>query len=778
MIRWLTHLGMAGALLLALACTATPADLADSADPSAAVDGAQLGEADGADPQGKPKSDSPKPETDTKKAPDKEADKKADDKKTGDKKPAKPKSSGRKPAAGGSKAEKALQEYKDERSLLEQEQASLAEEQLAIGKRKMQEQDWEAARKALQKAFDLDPSNAAAQKRLIDVETILGLRKGSVEGAMRRVTEMEAVEKQQNMVEIELLLKEARGLYKEGEFEKAIKVFEQAEAQITAGSAYLPNSGQLLVKVRKDIAESKRRKDQQELRNRERLSDAARKQAEHEEDRRRRRQVDKVNYLLDQAVEKMSANRFEKAIKLLDDVLSIEPQNQYAIALRKQAKQGHYLHLEWSALRKTKEYLLIDEENTDESSIPYIDFVRFPEQDKWLEVAQRVEGTGAVAAEEAPEVQRMREILNTRTVTINFEETPLDAVVNFLQDITGLNMQVSPQIDATDTTVTLSLQDALLVNALKLIMDKVGYSYTFRDEVIYIAEPGEEEGELIFDIYNVQDILNKIEDFSGPEIKVSSSDAPQPGQGGAGQLVFDDDDDEDLEGTIDPENLIDLITSSTGEDNWEREGASIEHHRGQLLVNNVREVHLEVQKVLQNLRKDAGLFVVVETRFVDLFDDFLMELGIDYRGLPTAPIGNSTGVMAPNQTGGVDPGAERTNGSATDNAMLRLQNIFDGFTGFLTGQRLTGGTQPGRDIPGLSLQSTWIEPFQVNAILRAREEKSRVQLLNAPVITAANRQRVFISAITQRAYISDYELGVRWYGVRGRRDRRPDRADL
>ena len=46
----------------------------------------------------------------------------------------------------------------------------------------------------------------------------------------------------------------------------------------------------------------------------------------------------------------------------------------------------------------------------------------------------------------------------------------------------------------------------------------------------------------------------------------------------------------------------------------------------------------------------------------------------------------------------------------------------------------------------------------MNAILRAREEKSRVQLLNAPVITAANRQRVFISAITQRAYISDYEL--------------------
>ena len=183
-----------------------------------------------------------------------------------------------------------------------------------------------------------------------------------------------------------------------------------------------------------------------------------------------------------------------------------------------------------------------------------------------------------------------------------------------------------------------------------------------------------------------------------------------------------------------------------------------EHHRGQLLINNTREIHLDVQKVLENLRKDAGLFVVVEARFIDLFDDFISEFGIDYRGLPNAPIGNPTGVLAPNQSGGTDTGAERTRGTATDNFIGRIQGIFDGFNGFLTGTRLTGGTLPGRNIPGLSIQTTFIEPFQVNAILRARDEKSRVQLLSAPVITAANRQRVYISAITQRAYIADYDL--------------------
>ncbi|MCZ6601799.1 MAG: hypothetical protein O6952_02200 [Planctomycetota bacterium] len=773
----IVSLGLPGVVFLALSCMGSPdrheaaGDQARKAPEASDGNGAMLRfseEAGAAGPENNQKR--PKSGPDAKKPADPPKDAKQDPK------PASPKDGKKKPAPGPDKArrpppkkpsakpkgretpEQALKRYSKDKDILEQARMSLSRSHLESGKRKMEILDWAGAEKDFKKAYNLDPTSEEAQELLFTAGRILGKREETMRSAIKTFADQQVVRRQQIAIEIRRILSEGTDFYDGTEYEKAILKFQQAEAMLSIDSPYIPDSADLLEKVRSYIGESKRRKNAAELSRNRNLTNQATRAAYAEEERRRDAEVDKVNFLLDLAIENISANRYRKSLDLLDDVLEIDPDNRLAVRLRDGAKEGSFLHREWNAIRQTDEQLLRSTEGILESSIPYVEPVRFPSKEKWLEVAKRVEGTGAAFAEEDPEVRRMREILNTRRVTINFDETPLDAVVTFLQDVTGLNMQISPQVEATGVYVSLGLNEALLANALRLILDKVNLSYTFKDQVIYIAEPGEEEGELIFEIYNVQDILNKIEDFAGPEIKVTSSDAPQPGGGGAGQLIFDDDDDDDLEGTIDPDKLLDLIQSSTGEDNWEREGVSIEHHRGQLLINNTREIHLEVQKVLENLRKDAGLFVVVEARFIDLFDDFISEFGIDYRGLPNAPIGNPTGVLAPNQSGGTDTGAERTRGTGTDNFIGRIQGIFDGFTGFLTGDRLTGGTLPGRNIPGLSIQTTFIEPFQVNAILRARDEKSRVQLLSAPVITAANRQRVYISAITQRAYIADYDL--------------------
>lgn len=785
-------LGLGSIVLLALGCIGSPAMVDPVGDESpsarAAVDGdgamllplAPPGEEDPQEdpPKGEEKKASegksglkkpptrPTLEKPAKKPEQKTPPKKPEAKKPEAKKPAK-KPKGKSVAREGKAkprarkgAKDAMKEYASEQGVLEQARKSFAESYLKSGKRKMERLDWRGAEKDFKKAYDLDPSSEEAQELFFRAQMILGKRIGTMKSAIRKFGEGQEVIRQQHGVEIHRTVDEGRAFYDGREYEKAIRKFEQAEALLSSDSLAISDSADLMAKVRSHIAESKRQKKADELARNRHLTEKARQSAVGEETRRRRAEKDKVNLLLDLAIEQMEVHRYAKALDLLKDVLDLDPENRIAIQLRDESKEGSFLHREWTSLHRSQEERMRSIEGIVEGAIPYTDFVRFPVKDKWLDVAKRVEGTGAAFAEENPEIRRMREVLNNRKVSIDFNDTALDAVVAFLQDVTGLNMQISPQIDAADVPVTLSLNDALLANALKLIMEKIGYTYTFKEEVIYIAEEGEEEGELIFEIYNVQDILNKIEDFTGPEIKVHSADAPQPGGGGgAGQLVFDDDDDDDLEGTIDPDKLTELIESSTGEENWgDRENASIEHHRGQLLINNTREVHQEVQRVLENLRKNAGLFVVVEARFIDLFDDFLSEVGIDYRGLPTAPIGNSTGVLAPNQSGGTDTGAERTAGTSTDNVIGRLQGVFDGFTGFLTGTRLTGGTLPGRNIPGLSIQSTFIEPFQVNAILRARDEKSRVQLLSAPVITAANRQRVFISAITQRAYISDYEL--------------------
>jgi general secretion pathway protein D len=185
---------------------------------------------------------------------------------------------------------------------------------------------------------------------------------------------------------------------------------------------------------------------------------------------------------------------------------------------------------------------------------------------------------------------------------------------------------------------------------------------------------------------------------------------------------------------------------------------------GQILVRTNRQVQLEVQGVLENLRKDADLFVVVESRFIDVNDDFLRDVGVDYRGLGVGnnwgtPFGN---IINDTSTGGQDLGFVKQGSPVRDVTLImgqdrwagRVQNIIDGFSGAIRGTNVSAG----QGLSGLSLQATLLEPFQVNVIVRAVQEKADVRQLTAPVVTAHNGERVFVSVITQRAYISDYNL--------------------
>src|SRR5262249_50383999 len=80
-------------------------------------------------------------------------------------------------------------------------------------------------------------------------------------------------------------------------------------------------------------------------------------------------------------------------------------------------------------------------------------------------------------------------------------------------------------------------------------------------------------------------------------------------------------------------------------------------------------------------------------------------------------------------------------------------NIFGSSLGgnVLRGARLVGGG-------GLTLMATQLEFWQLNAIMHAEAESSKVRRLTAPRVTAANREKVYTSVITQRAYIADWEL--------------------
>jgi hypothetical protein len=64
---------------------------------------------------------------------------------------------------------------------------------------------------------------------------------------------------------------------------------------------------------------------------------------------------------------------------------------------------------------------------------------------------------------------RAEKILESRPVTLNFPNTPLEEVVSFLQDITGLNVVLLPSADPV-LPISLRLKNVKLAAALKLIL--------------------------------------------------------------------------------------------------------------------------------------------------------------------------------------------------------------------------------------------------------------------------------------------------------------------
>ena len=450
---------------------------------------------------------------------------------------------------------------------------------------------------------------------------------------------------------------------------------------------------------------------------------------------------------------------YEKAVDACDRALKIDPENRVAkfwlVDAREQLVRQRGQRLVDSRIESKK----LGNERFTEATIPYPDYFVFPDDNAWQKVRDRGRNINLISVEDPEPVRRIKNALDGTKVNFTFDKTPLDDVVQQIRTITGANITVDPQVDGKTLTVTANFDSLPASNVLNLILENVGLTYTFKENILFITNPGQQSGKTEFGIYNVSDLLNKIRDFEGPELILKPS-----GETGQSPISFTAVQGEE-EPQLDADQLVALVKESAGGEAAWAEPNTIDPHEGQFLVNATRELHAQNQTVLANLRKDSDLFVVIEARFIDINDDFLEDIGVDSRALGAVnnwgtPFGN---VINDNRTGGQDIGFVQQGSPIRDVTLImgqdrwagRIRHIIDGFTGTIRSQK---GLTAGSGIGGLTFQGTWLEPFQINVILRAVQERANVRQLTAPIVTAHNGQRVFSSVITQRAYIADYNL--------------------
>jgi hypothetical protein len=112
--------------------------------------------------------------------------------------------------------------------------------------------------------------------------------------------------------------------------------------------------------------------------------------------------------------------------------------------------------------------------------------------------------------------------LELQKVTVYFQETRFEDALDFLRDITGLNIVMSPHArDLTaDVSINLRLRDIKLKSVLALMLESVdGLTYGVKYDVLYIGtvEDWADVGQWMV-IYSIHEIVYRPPDFPAPKI--------------------------------------------------------------------------------------------------------------------------------------------------------------------------------------------------------------------------------------------------------------------
>ncbi len=641
-----------------------------------------------------------------------------------------------------------------------------AEYQKRLGDDAYERSDYVEAERRYERALELNPLLIEARERLQNARVILGKRAGQALPVAKALSDERRAEQEQRLFDARRGIVEAKELMVEGDLE-SLRAAERKLAKIAdelSTFEYPVDISGELAETRALLDEVGKLEAQQELVERSKKEAIIQEEMDRlraEQERQREKRVEELTL---KAADYIRFHEYDKAIQACEQILKIDPHHQVAQFWLRESTERRVDRRHADLLSVDREQLAQNRESLQESGIPWVTTFTFPEDKEWTRIQKRKEQLQVIQADDPEPIRKIKSDLETTEVSFEFQQTPLVDVVAFLRQVTGINIDIDPEVlEEDEHTVDLTVQNMKARNALNLILLQTDLAYTFQEQILYITKKEKARGLSDFVIYNVSDILNKIRDFKGPELKLRAPG--ETDEAGAGGIDIAEDTFED-EAQLDPETLEQLIKDSTGgEEIWGDEDLyNMEYHRGLLLVNAPRDLHLDIQRVLENLREDSDLFVMIEARFIDVTDDFLEDIGVDARALGVVnnlgtPFGN---VINDSRTGGNDIGFVKQGSPVRDVTLImgqdrwagRIQHIIDGFTGLISGDRIRGGS----GVSGLTVQSTWLDPFQLNAILRAVQEKSDVRQLTAPTITAHNGERVYVSVITQRAYIADYEL--------------------
>jgi type II secretory pathway component GspD/PulD (secretin) len=348
-----------------------------------------------------------------------------------------------------------------------------------------------------------------------------------------------------------------------------------------------------------------------------------------------------------------------------------------------------------------------------------------------------------------------------KSIAVSFQDEPLDQVLAHLSAVTGANFILSQDVqDLIDGVTPINMQDRFpqpVSRILRVVLEDLSVpplSYSVRDGVVRVITQDEARSDYRLEMYDIRDLTFTPQDHAAQDYNLlpSGTDADSFREG-----VEDD----DPLPFIGEDALLTLIQDNIAPDSWTDDPErTIELMPGTLIVRQTPEVHLQIRELLDDLRLNTNTLISIETRFIEVEDSFLEDIGVDLRGLdgdltgnfPLEDFGQSGGggfgtSGDPDGIGtGNDPGFYY--GGSNGDMKGRIENLFD----------LTLG-EPGQlnSAGGLSLQALFLDDTNVQIVLRAVSKYQTSNVVNAPSLTLRSGQRGNVKALTTRTYVRDFE---------------------
>ena len=457
-----------------------------------------------------------------------------------------------------------------------------------------------------------------------------------------------------------------------------------------------------------------------------------------------------------------------------------------------------------------------------------------------LGVASGVTALAALAQQPGPAVSTPRQntntvsILNQRVPEITFDELSLEQVMSWLADFTHMNVNVRWQTLADagidrDKPISIHARNLRLAQVLWLIMSEAAGSelklaYRASGNLLVLSTADDLDQEMVTKIYDVADLLIRLPRATRQgAFNVSQGLGQNTGQGGggggAGGGMFGQGQGQqqaqqgagrggqDQQGAQQlVQQIQDIIRQTVEPDSWRETGggdASIRELNGQLVIYNTSDAHRQVADLLGQLRETRALQISIESRFLNVTNNFLEQFGVDLDfvfnsgsagydqatgpagvitdpatgaivliprpfsqigALPNAPpfgtpLTPGTPPIQPYSSPGLVPANSNVWPTWNDATPITMQqgsfSLADA-TRTPTGIPGSWGSQAGL-VPALNIAGSFLDNIQVDFLVRATQANSRSSIMQAPRLVIFNGQASRIDVGKTRTYVATLE---------------------